>query len=572
MKHSAASLYVKKGVTILVIILVSLVLWMVSALQEFMVFAPYFFPISGFPLEKNYLLLFQNDSEARPTGGFITSYVKLKFRFGIPSFEMNDVYSLNGYKDDIYREPPYPIKELFSPDTFYKGYAFHDANFSPDFPTSCETLMQFLKDDENMKDTFDGCIAINSSLLERMLEIVGPITVRGTEVTSDTVYYTLESIVMNVDKHNLEEVAKRKGVLREVMSAIQKKAGINLPIYFRLMTMMGQQADQKEILFHFSNPKLESLVEKRQWNGRVFSPIEVGQNGDLVQVVETNLGGRKSDRYISKTIDHTLTVTSEFDDKQRRKIIGETRVGLRHLGYLNEPISNVYQGYLRWYLPKDAQVLSEDKELTVTEELGYKVVGKIVRVNPQTEGTFTLQYQLPYTLLDTGKLTTYIYKQPGSVRTQYRVSTVFPGEYTVESTDMTTKDHMAYKDFDGLTNNTKLDLSFKPDGFPPRVASQQFQALNTILLEWNEKINPQDCVAANVSMYDKDTKDTLLSDKVRISSVRCKDNFMTIKTIGIREQPEEFYGVTLKNISDTSQNLLMPNPREYIVVQRLPKE
>jgi hypothetical protein len=60
---------------------------------------------------KTYLILFQNNMELRPTGGFIGSYGLATFDSGrLTDLTINDVYSADGQLNG-HVEPPAPIKD-----------------------------------------------------------------------------------------------------------------------------------------------------------------------------------------------------------------------------------------------------------------------------------------------------------------------------------------------------------------------------------------------------------------------------------------------------------------------------
>ncbi len=75
-------------------IILTFILFTLSSLSGLRFFIPHYFSIAGGPFnEKNYLVLFQNNNELRPTGGFISAYGILKFRNGLfAGLEVNDVF------------------------------------------------------------------------------------------------------------------------------------------------------------------------------------------------------------------------------------------------------------------------------------------------------------------------------------------------------------------------------------------------------------------------------------------------------------------------------------------------
>ncbi|MBU0618859.1 DUF4012 domain-containing protein [Patescibacteria group bacterium] len=66
----------------------------------------------GHPESKKYLLMFQNDTEKRPTGGFMTAYATLNVESGKVRAEgSQDIYTLDAkFKQRL--EPPEPIKKI----------------------------------------------------------------------------------------------------------------------------------------------------------------------------------------------------------------------------------------------------------------------------------------------------------------------------------------------------------------------------------------------------------------------------------------------------------------------------
>jgi hypothetical protein len=87
--------------------------------------------ISGFEQPKSYLFLLQNNSELRPTGGFIGTYGILKLQDGeIKEFNTDNVYNLDRSTQSVIKEPsPWPIAKYLE----QKDWALRDINWSPDF-------------------------------------------------------------------------------------------------------------------------------------------------------------------------------------------------------------------------------------------------------------------------------------------------------------------------------------------------------------------------------------------------------------------------------------------------------
>ena len=78
------------------------------------------------------MVLLQNDAEARPTGGFIGSFLIVDINDGyITKMDFHDVYDFDGQLNDEITPPPDIAKVS-------KNWRLRDSNYSPDFPTSAQ--------------------------------------------------------------------------------------------------------------------------------------------------------------------------------------------------------------------------------------------------------------------------------------------------------------------------------------------------------------------------------------------------------------------------------------------------
>ena len=109
-----------------------------------------------------------------------------------------------------YVPPPYPHEELLK-NEWYQGYTFRDANWDPDFPVAANTLVDFYQ--KKFPDSeIDGVAVINFSVIERLVEVLGPVVVDGRTVDRQNLFSFLQFEVGNVDRHDVEALAGRKDV------------------------------------------------------------------------------------------------------------------------------------------------------------------------------------------------------------------------------------------------------------------------------------------------------------------------------------------------------------------------
>ncbi|MFC1647434.1 DUF4012 domain-containing protein [Patescibacteria group bacterium] len=536
-------------------------LYVLSSLSGLRFFIPHYFNMAGGPFsEKNYIVLFQNNNELRPTGGFISAYGVAKFKNGFfKGIEINDVFG--DIDDHEYIDPPYPQKELMD-GPFYQGYTFRDANYYADFPQSVSEIMRLyrLTDSET---NFDGVIAVNLKVMEDLLDILDKIRVGDLEFTSGNVFELLEFSLHNIDHHDVEEVAKRKNILGPLAKALIKKSVFSPLKWREISDMVVRNLNEKHIQFHFFNSSFQDAIHNKGWSGTWPSAT-----GDFFAVVESNLGGMKSDRYIQRDVNYRLEI---FEDENNGNytLTGKIRINMEHFGDYNVPISGKYKGYLRIYVPKGSSLQNANLS-TQTEQLSdYTVFGTIVNLNPGEQKTLEYTYKLPSALFDGETYHLDIPKQAGTDADNYSVVIEAPQGLIIDGDDFETRENFAIWE-GGLIRDLSLDFKIEPDKIGPRIAYSNIQDLNTILVVFNERVDP-DALAdpLNITIEDTDKKDRDNHDTIKIKSVRVDFRDLWIEIEGMTEQYEEFYKLTIKNGFDLHGNSIEPSPKEITFVQRL---
>jgi len=111
---------------------------------------------------RNYLVIFQNDGELRPSGGFWTAYTTLKVDKGkiIPGISSN-IYDLDDKLSSTTLAPR--IIKSYHINVPYLN--LRDSNLSPDFPTDAQIFLEGYYKAMGKKTTFDAVIAIDTQFL-----------------------------------------------------------------------------------------------------------------------------------------------------------------------------------------------------------------------------------------------------------------------------------------------------------------------------------------------------------------------------------------------------------------------
>lgn len=337
--------------------------------------------ISG---DKTYLVLFQNNMELRPGGGFIGSFAIIKTEKGrIKSYEIHDTANFDGRIPEN-NEMPEPMKKMFR----INAWKLRDSNYSPDYPTNVKKAVEFYYQGKG-EEKFNGVIAVNAQVLERVLEVTGPITLEDYPITleSGNALVTLEKQVeIDFNQQGIER-GDRKNVMGEFLDEIMKRsAQLSKIDKLKLAKNLISELENKNIQLYFDDNKLNALVNKKGWGGLV----DKNWNNDYLMVVDANLGAYKSDYFMKRSMDYSVDMSKEIPE-------ATLRITYEHTGKTKDWMTRDYLSYLRVYLPKGSRVneTTEIGEISYSEELDKKVMGGFVKVPLDSTKTVEIKYTLP---------------------------------------------------------------------------------------------------------------------------------------------------------------------------------
>lgn len=381
--------------------------------------------ILGDEKEKKYLVLFQNDKELRPTGGFITAYAIFRFDKGVVHVDTSsDIYELDG---TISGKPPAP-KPLVQYLPSVPRLNLRDTNLSPDF---IESMKEFNKlyNKAPSAPKVDGIIAVDTRALVAAMNILGDVEASGTKFTTKTdprcdcpqVIYMLE-VFSDQPVQGIR--TNRKGIIGELMYAIMNKAFSSSPkLYWGpLFQEMITQTSEKNILFYSYNKDAQQGFEALNASGRIM-PFE----GDYLHINEANFGGAKSNMFVTETVDQNYDIASDGT------ITKTVTVNYKNpyppsdcnLERGNLCLNAVLRNWFRVYVPKGSKLVDvKGSEVKVTsyDELGKTVFDGFLTVRPKGVAKLTVTYKLPFKLEKGSPLPLLIQKQPGTEGFEYTIS------------------------------------------------------------------------------------------------------------------------------------------------------
>ncbi len=330
----------------------------INKLSEYSDFATW---ILGYDNPKNFLIISQNTSEARATGGFIGSYGLLKSEFGyIRSIFMDDIYNLDGQLS--YKVvPPSPIQKIST------AWSTHDANWFLDFPTSAQKIAFFYE--KAGGPTPDGIIAINEKVVLDILRLIGPIEMKDYELVLDADNF-IDEIQYKVEKDYDVLENKPKKILNDMLPLLfEKFSSLSENQLMRLFNIFVSNLDKKNIIIWANQSKYQNFVLEKGWAGQILDK----SGSDYLAVVNTNINGFKTDRVVSQKI--TKITKIEKDGS----IVNTVKIKRTHLGGSEkyEWLNKVNANYLRVYVPLGSELLDAQGHTTEENEtpIDYEKAG-----------------------------------------------------------------------------------------------------------------------------------------------------------------------------------------------------
>ncbi len=310
----------------------------------------------GVNQDKRYLLVFQNNTELRASGGFIGSYALVDFSDGkIKNIEAPGGGSYDTeaglYERIISPEPLHLVNPLWH---------FWDANWWPDWEKSAKKLMWFYEKSDG--STVDGVIAFTPTVIERILAVIGPIDMSqdyGVIIDAEKFWLTTQEIAESSFAKATEDKHEPKKIIGDLMNKIVEELPNRLnpadaealagkkDTFIDLIKAIEESLSQKHILFYFTDNELQNKAADLGWDGKVKQT-----NWDYLMVVNTNIAGGKSDKKIKEVINHSAEVLADGT------IINTVVIKRTHTGIKREPFCGVRNvNWMRIYAPIGSELI-----------------------------------------------------------------------------------------------------------------------------------------------------------------------------------------------------------------------
>lgn len=440
--------------------------------------------ILGIDGTKKYLVIFQNNMELRPGGGFIGSYGVLTLVNGkITDLAIHDVYDADGQlKGHI--EPPFAIRRHLPLVHWY----LRDSNFDIDFGNVATTSAFFLNAETGEK--VDGVIGVDVAFVEKLLWAIGSVYVSDYKETvdADNIYTLTQS---HAEKDFFPGSTQKKDFLRSLSLAIIAKFqdASKIP-YLPLMNAVQESIAQKHVLFGFTDSSLQALFIANNLSSSVKKDAAQSPNtvSDFLGLSEANLGANKVNYFIRRKVDYNVAI----DDLGR--VTGTLTIKYANESKKNSLYEGDYKNYLRVIVPMDTRLISlaidgvtQDIVRAVTDPSVYEkekfspppgleveevvqdgktIVGFLVVIPKASVLTITLTYILPEALNTNVPSPLYqlsFFKQPGTAPYTFSMSLSYPLPFLLQTTPkamLVKKSENTFTLSDVLTGDRTFDFSF----------------------------------------------------------------------------------------------------------------
>lgn len=405
----------------------------------------------GMTAPKKYLVLFQNNMELRPTGGFIGSFALITFEKGrMSQIVVNDVYSADGQlKGHV--DPPEPIRRYLGEANWY----LRDSNWDPNFKSSAIKAEWFL--DKELDQKVDGVISIDLYLIQELLKITGPIYLADFNKTIDSsnLYLTTQSEVEdNFFPGSTKKASFLTALSRSLITEIENLDSKSYPAFFKALY---KSLEAKHIQVYLHDAYANEAITGLGYDGGVDMNTVCGIRcvNDNYALVDANLGVNKSNLFIKRSQELNLSINKKY-------INHELFVTYENSAGTSIGPSGVYKSYTRVIVPNNATVAGvriyevnntfKDLDYDKYDSDNGKEIGFWIQVNPSSVVKTQIVWTLPVESMDQGgELNLNIRKQSGTASDLLKIN-ITEGDLT-----LTGKASSVY--------NTTLDKDFSQKMF-----------------------------------------------------------------------------------------------------------
>lgn len=370
----------------------------------------------GFSEEKHVLVLFLNNTELRPGGGFIGSYATIRTDKGAPHLlkvEGTEILDNNAVSF-LQTTPPAPIKDYLGVEKWF----FRDSNWSPDFSISAQKSLEIYTAEKGVagKD-IDYVVGITPNVVREILKITGPMNVGGMEFNAENFIEKLQwEVEYGYAKRGIV-FSDRKKALQDLTKMIFINFGRDFLKYnAEFIELTKEMLKEKQIILYATNPEIQQKIIEGGWAGEMKSI-----NSDFILWADANLGALKTDLAIDRELQYFIAPTSSG------KYLAKVSMKYNHKGTFDWRTSR-YRSYVQLFLPLGSELVKvegamryeKSKEPAIIDQGvdgGKQWIGTFIAIEPGKTGELYFEYYLSPKVVEMIEAGTYdllVQKQIGT--------------------------------------------------------------------------------------------------------------------------------------------------------------
>ncbi|MCX6811559.1 MAG: DUF4012 domain-containing protein, partial [Candidatus Berkelbacteria bacterium] len=420
--------------------------------------------IDVFPLilgtngDNNYLILFLNNAEMRPGGGFPGNYGIISFQDNqYKGINIDNIYNLDRLErseiDKIWKDAangtdprieaglptnlylPKPVDEV----TDRKSWLMFSSNWNLDFRNNAQREIYLYKNFYHQDDV-NGVIAFTPNTVEEILGIVGPIKMDdyGVEINKDNFRPVMEFKIEldNPYKREQRYDINPKQILSDFGPKLMDKISkADLGQKIKIFEAVLNGTKKKEILFYHNDPKVESVISEFAAAGEIKNP-----DGDFLGIVQSNINAMKNGRIIDTRASLKSEVNSlgfAMDELSLTIINNESSPGYMH---------GREESYYEILVPlgsrvREAKLEGKDfiGEIDYFEEAGHTILGFRIGLDPGEAKNVMIKYQAPISGYTDHGYSLDVFKQAGAKPIE------FSGEINFEKNSQNLNNPLIFK-------------------------------------------------------------------------------------------------------------------------------
>lgn len=289
--------------------------------------------------QTQWLVLIQDNTELRPTGGYVDSVGLVKMQRG----HLVEARFMSSQAADAQLKgqtaPPAELQKLLGGTNWY----LHDSNWDPDFPTTAARAAWFVG--KELDQPVDAVLAINLSTLIQMLKVLGPVSLPqwGGQITAQN---WLDNYLQAVKLDSPDRFSS------QLAEALFTASGNLTPDKLGSLMRVAVTGLENRQIQIWPTTFTASALTAVGWDGRLDLPkcnSPYPCVNDFVYQADANVGLNKVDPFVSRQGQMEVQVDDQYTTTSYR-------LTYTHTGADAGWPQGTYTDYMRLYLPPAAQI------------------------------------------------------------------------------------------------------------------------------------------------------------------------------------------------------------------------